>query len=55
MLTTYAMGNKLYKKKTTQKSPFTYEVNILVERDRKYTSNQVKKIVSKSDKCIKEK
>lgn len=46
----------MYKKNHThKKSPFTYGVNILVERDRKYTSNQVKKIVSKSDKCIKEK
>lgn len=39
----------------TKKNPFTYGVNILMGGDRKYTSNQVKKIVSKSDKCIKEK
>lgn len=39
----------------TKKIPSLNGVNILMGGDRKYISNQVKKIVSKSDKCIKEK
>lgn len=40
----------MYKKK---KNPFTYRINILVERDRKHRSKQVKKIISGRDKCFK--
>lgn len=47
------MGNMI-EQKDNIKIPLL-RFNILVERDRKYTSDQVKEIVSESDKGIKEK